>query len=389
MNRFNRNTKRMRQSQTAALEKSRYGTYDWWLIALVLLLVSIGLIMVLSASGVVAERMNGDKYFFFRRQLLFAGLGGVVLAFLAGVPRDLINKMQYPLLFGALVLVLITLTPLGTKVNGASRWISLRVISVQPLEIAKIALALYLAYFMSAKQELIKTFSRGVIPPFAVTGLFCILLLGQPDFGGAAVMAMILFFMCLMGGTRLIYLAVSLAMAIAGATALVIHSPYRARRLTAFLDPFKDAQDSGYQLVQSFYALGSGGFFGVGMGASTQKMFYLPEAHNDFIMAVLGEELGFLGISVVMLLFALMFARCYRIVLGQKELRDRMTAFALSLILALGAVLNLAVVMGMAPPKGVAMPFLSYGGSSLLCSLICVGLLLNYSRTAEREEVNR
>ena len=389
MNRFNRNTKRMRQSQTAALEKSRYGTYDWWLIALVLLLVSIGLIMVLSASGVVAERMNGDKYFFFRRQLLFAGLGGVVLAVLAGVPRDLINKMQYPLLFGALVLVLITLTPLGTKVNGASRWISLRVISVQPLEIAKIALALYLAYFMSAKQELIKTFSRGVIPPFAVTGLFCILLLGQPDFGGAAVMAMILFFMCLMGGTRLIYLAVSLAMAIAGATALVIHSPYRARRLTAFLDPFKDAQDSGYQLVQSFYALGSGGFFGVGMGASTQKMFYLPEAHNDFIMAVLGEELGFLGISVVMLLFALMFARCYRIVLGQKELRDRMTAFALSLILALGAVLNLAVVMGMAPPKGVAMPFLSYGGSSLLCSLICVGLLLNYSRTAEREEVNR
>ncbi len=389
MNRFNRNTKRMRQSQTAALEKSRYGTYDWWLIALVLLLVSIGLIMVLSASGVVAERMNGDKYFFFRRQLLFAGLGGVVLAVLAGVPRDLINKMQYPLLFGALILVLITLTPLGTKVNGASRWISLRVISVQPLEIAKIALALYLAYFMSAKQELIKTFSRGVIPPFAVTGLFCILLLGQPDFGGAAVMAMILFFMCLMGGTRLIYLAVSLAMAIAGATALVIHSPYRARRLTAFLDPFKDAQDSGYQLVQSFYALGSGGFFGVGMGASTQKMFYLPEAHNDFIMAVLGEELGFLGISVVMLLFALMFARCYRIVLGQKELRDRMTAFALSLILALGAVLNLAVVMGMAPPKGVAMPFLSYGGSSLLCSLICVGLLLNYSRTAEREEVNR
>lgn len=385
MNRFNRKTKRMRQSETAALEKSRYGAYDWWLIALVLLLVSIGLIMVLSASGVVAERMNGDKYFFFRRQLLFAGLGGVVLAFLAGVPRDLINKMQYPLLFGALVLVLITLTPLGTKVNGASRWISLRVISVQPLEIAKIALALYLAYFMSAKQELIKTFSRGVIPPFAVTGLFCLLLLGQPDFGGAAVMAMILFFMCLMGGTRLIYLAVSLAMAIAGATALVIHSPYRARRLTAFLDPFKDAQDSGYQLVQSFYALGSGGFFGVGMGASTQKMFYLPEAHNDFIMAVLGEELGFLGVSVVMLLFALMFARCYRIVLGQKELRDRMTAFALSLILALGAVLNLAVVMGMAPPKGVAMPFLSYGGSSLLCSLICVGLLLNYSRTAERE----
>lgn len=383
MNRFTRNSRR-NQSAASVVESARFGQYDWWLLALVLLVVSIGLIMVLSASGVVAEQMNGDKYFFFRRQLLFAVLGGFLVIGLANTPRDLINKLQYPLLLGALGLILLTLTPLGTKVNGASRWISLRVLSVQPLELAKIALALYLAYFMSSKQELIKTFSRGVIPPFAVTGFFCLLLLAQPDFGGAAVMAMILFFMCLMGGTRLIYLFISLLMAAAGAAALIIHSPYRARRLTAFIDPFKDAQDSGYQLVQSFYALGSGGFFGVGMGASTQKMFYLPEAHNDFIMAVLGEELGFMGISVVMLLFALIFTRCYRIVMGQRDLRDRMTAFGLSLILVLGAVLNLAVVMGMAPPKGVAMPFLSYGGSSLLCSLACVGLLLNYSRTAAK-----
>ena len=232
------------------------------------------------------------------------------------------------------------------------------------------------------RQELVKTFSRGVIPPFAVTGLLCLLLLAQPDFGGAVVLAMILFFMCIAGGTRFIYLFVAIAIALAGAVALIVYEPYRARRLVAFLDPFEDAQNAGYQLVQSLYALGAGGFFGVGMGGSAQKMFYLPEAHNDFIMAVVGEELGFFGLSLIMALFVMLFVRCYRIIMGQTDLRDRLSAFGITLVLALGATLNLAVVMGMAPPKGVAMPFLSYGGSSLLASMICVGLLLNFSRTA-------
>ncbi len=163
---------------------------------------------------------------------------------------------------------------------------------------------------------------------------------------------------------------------------LVMIEPYRMRRLLAFIDPFKDALDTGYQLVQSLYALGSGGLFGMGMGNSMQKMLYLPEAHNDFIMAVVGEELGFIGVTLIMLLFAMFFTRCYRIIMGQSVLRDRLTAFGITLVIALGAVLNLAVVLGMAPPKGVAMPFLSYGGSSLIASMICVGLLLNYSRTS-------
>ena len=163
---------------------------------------------------------------------------------------------------------------------------------------------------------------------------------------------------------------------------MCIRDRYRARRLVAFLDPFADAQNAGYQLVQSLYALGSGGFFGVGMGGSSQKMFYLPEAHNDFIMAVVGEELGFFGMTLIMVLFAMLFMRCYKIIMGQSDLRDRFSAFGVTLVLAIGATLNLAVVMGMAPPKGVAMPFLSYGGSSLLASMMCIGLLLNFSRTA-------
>ena len=358
------------------------GNYDWWLMAVVLMLLCIGLLMVLSASGVVAERINGDKYYFFKRQVLFTAVGGVALWICASLPRVTLYKWHYPMLVGAIVLLLLTLSPMGSRINGAQRWISLKIFSVQGLEFAKIALALYLAYFMSTKQELIKTFSKGVLPPFLVTLLMCTLLLAQPDFGGAVVLGMILFFMCLMGGTRFTYLFVAIGMGIAAGLALIIHSPYRAKRLAAFLDPFQDAQNAGYQLVQSLYALGSGGFFGVGMGGSAQKMFYLPEAHNDFIMAVVGEEMGFVGITLIMALFGLLFVRCYRIIVGQQDLRDRFSAFGITLVIALGAILNLAVVMGMAPPKGVAMPFLSYGGSSLLATMICVGLLLNFSRTA-------
>lgn len=366
-----------------AQDTNTAGPFDWWLFTIMVCLLAIGLVMVLSASGIVAEKLNGDKYYFFKRQLLFAAMGGLTLWIAALVPREWLYKFQYPALIIALILLLVTLSPLTPRINGAKRWIPLGPLSIQPMEFVKIALAFYLAYFMSSKQSLIKTFSRGVIPPFAVTGLFCFLLLLQPDFGSAVVLAGILFFMCVAGGTRFVYLFVAVGMALSGALALAIASPYRLRRLTAFLDPFQDAQNTGYQLVQSLYAIGSGSFFGVGVGASKQKMFYLPEAHNDFIMAVLGEEMGFLGMSVVMILFGLLFWRCYRIVMGQKNLRDRFTAFGISLILGMGAVMNLAVVMGVAPPKGVPMPLVSYGGSNLLATMLCVGLLMNFSRTVK------
>lgn len=374
-----------RQPAAKETQKSQivlhFGAVDWWMIAIVLTLLCLGLLMVLSASGVVGERLAGNKYLFFQRQLIFAAVGGVALCVATLMPRDLINKLAYPALLASFILLALCLSPLGAKINGARRWLPFVGFSLQPMEFARIALVLYLAYFMSAKQELVKTFTRGVVPPFAITGILCCLLLLQPDFGGAVVMVTLLFFMCLVGGTRFIYLFLTIGMVLAGAAALVMYSPYRVRRLLAFLDPFKDALDSGYQLVQSLFALGSGGFFGVGMGNSRQKMLYLPEAHNDFIMAVVGEELGFIGITLIMLLFVMLFARCYRVIMGQQNMRDRLTAFGLTLVIALGAVLNLAVVLGMAPPKGVSMPFISYGGSSLLASLICVGLLLNYSRT--------
>lgn len=363
--------------------KTKALNMDWVLLAAALCLVAFGLTMVLSASGIMAEKFYSDKYYFFKRQFLFVGLGCCLMMICAVIPRKLLYQFQYPALIFVFVLVLLTLTPLGRSINGSRRWISLGPFALQPMEFTKVVLVLYLGYFFSAKQELVKTFSKGVIPPFVVTGSLCLLLLLQPDFGAAAVLSMLLFFMCLVGGTRLVYLMASAMLAGGAGWLLIVQSPYRSRRLLAFLDPFKDAQDAGYQLVQSLFAMGSGGIAGQGLGAGRQKLFFLPEAHNDFIMAVVGEELGFVGVSLFFIIMGVFLWRAFRIAYQQEELRDRLTALGLALILTLGAVLNLAVVMGAAPPKGVAMPFMSYGGSSLIGTFICVGLLLNYSKTSQ------
>ncbi|MDL2316990.1 putative lipid II flippase FtsW [Desulfovibrio sp. OttesenSCG-928-A18] len=358
------------------------GRPDWWLLAITAVLLAIGLMLVFSASGIYAERMQADTYYFFKRQTLFALIGCIALAVAAALPRNILYALHYPALFACLFMLVICLSPLGTAAKGAHRWIGLGPVRIQPMEFAKIALVLYLAYFLSTKQEIIKTFSKGVIPPFLITGVMCLLLLLQPDFGGAVLIAVLLFFMCFVGGTRIIYLAASALIACGCAYELIKAEPYRLRRYLAFRDPFAVANDEGYHLVQSFLAFGSGGLSGTGLGASKQKLFYLPEAHNDFIMAVFGEEAGFIGISLIFILLAAFFWRGMRIALRQTELRSRLLAFGLLLTLALSCVLNLAVVMGVVPPKGVPMPFISYGGSSLLASMICVGLLLNLSRKA-------
>lgn len=372
--------------QKKPTENIEYHCIDWWLLASVLIIVTFGLLMVLSAGSVVAERDFGDKYFFFKRQFAFVIFGFITLIFCTYLPRRIINNIHYLSIIAVIFLLLLTLSPFGSNVNGASRWIQIFGFSLQPMEFAKIALVLYLSYFLSTHQHLGQTFSKGVIPPFAITGILCMLLLLQPDFGACVILLAILFFLCLAGGTRFIYLAFSFTMMATMGISLMLNSTYRMRRLLAFIDPFKDAQGTGYQLVQSFYALAEGGYLGVGMGNGRQKLLYLPEAHNDFIVSVIGEELGLLGITLMMGLFMIIFARCYRIILGQKNLHDKLMAFGLTLIIVLGTTLNLAVIMGMVPPKGVAMPFLSYGGSSLLASMICMGLLLNYSRTVHFDE---
>ncbi len=357
---------------------------DYVLMISGLLLAGIGVIMVLSASGIMAEKFWDDKYHFFYRQALFACIGTGLMTACIRLPRAFFYSLTYVWLLLAFGLLILTLAgPLNVAVNGASRWLRLGPFTVQPLEAVKIALVIYLAYFFSGKQEMIKRFSIGFLPPFLMTGAFCLLLLLQPDFGGAVFLCLLLFLMCLAGGTRFVHLFFAALAGICAAALLIMHSPYRFRRLFAFLDPFKDAQDVGYQLVQSLYAFGSGGLSGVGLGAGKQKLFFLPEAHNDFLMAVVGEETGFIGVSLIILLVGVLMWRAFSVALHQEDLRDRYTAYGLSLILSLGFVLNLAVVLGTVPPKGVPMPFVSYGGSQVIMSFICLGLLLNLSRTSK------
>ena len=370
-----------KKKQPASEQAVPPGPVDWWLLALLLLLLCVGLVAVLSASGPISQRTYGESYHFFHRQLQTMLLGGVMVALICWLPRSFINRLHYWGIGIVLVLLVLCLI-IGPKINGAQRWLDFHFMMVQPMEFARIALVMYLAYFMSSKQAMIREFSRGLLPPTLITLLMCLLLVLQPDLGGTIIMLAILFFMCLGGGTRGWYLVMVLILAAALVVALIIVEPYRWARLTAYLEPFANAQGSGYQIVQSLLALGSGGIFGVGLGGSIQKTVYLPEAHNDFIMSIVGEETGFVGITVVMVLFALFFYRCYRVVLGQRNLRDRLTAYGLTLIIALSFLLNMAVILGNVPPKGIAMPFISYGGSSLLANMICTGLLLNYSRTA-------
>ncbi len=370
-------------SSASTYSNNTQASLDWWLLGIMAVLLALGLTMVFSSSGILADHQYNDAYFYSRRQLVFALLGGICLFSLAFMPRNLLYSLQYPLLVVVFILLVVTLSPLGIRVNGAQRWIDLGFIRLQIMEFAKIALVLYLAYFMSSKQAIIKTFNKGVIPPFVVTGFMCLLLLLQPDFGGATLLLVLLFFMCLVGGTRLIYLVISAVLALGGAYLLVTKVAYRSRRLLAFRDPFAVASDEGYQLVQSQFALGNGGLTGVGLGASKQKLFYLPEAHTDFIVAVMGEEVGFIGLTILFILVGILFWRGIIIALRQTDLRDRFTAFGMILVLKISFVLNMAVVLSAAPPKGVPMPFMSYGGSSLIASMMCMGVLLNLSRTSK------
>lgn len=356
---------------------------DYVLLGAVVCFSALGLIMVMSASGIMAEKVWGDKYALFWKQAVYMAVGLGVMTLTMRSSMEVFYRNTYLWVIAAAGLLLLTVfTPLGNSAGGASRWLRLGPFSFQPLEAAKIALVFYLSYFFANKQDMVKTFSVGFLPPILMTSGLCLLLLLQPDFGGAVVLAGLLFLMCLVGGTRIIFLASSVVLALVSGALLVANTAYRSKRILAFLDPFKDAQDSGYQLVQSLYGLGSGGWFGQGLGEGKQKLFFLPEAHNDFILSVLGEELGFVGISLIFVLLCVVLWRTVLISIRQPSLRDRMTAFGMGSILLIGGLLNIGVVFAALPPKGVPMPFISYGGSHLVAAFFCVGILLNLSRKA-------
>ena len=359
--------------------------HDFALLASTLALVSLGLTMVFISSTVMANSQYQDPYFFVKRQTLYALFGVGVLVLGRSTDYHRYKDWAYWFLFLALIgLVLVFVPGLGAKVRGAARWVRLGPLTLQPSEFAKLAMVIFLAYSLSRKQEKMKYFAIGFLPHMVIAGVFIALIGKEPDFGTALTLAGIVFILLLVGGTRLTYILISFSMVVPLAVVMVLRDPKKFSRILSFLDPWKYGQDVGYQLKQSLLAIGSGGFWGMGPGQSRAKLFYLPDAHTDFILSIFSEELGFIGIILILALFTLLVFRGLRVALRAPDAFGSYLALGLTLLISLPACINMGVVSGILPTKGLSLPFLSYGGSSLLVNLLAVGILLNISSQIKR-----
>lgn len=359
--------------------------HDVTLLASALTLVSLGLTMVFISSTVMANAQYQDPYFFVKRQTFYALAGVGVLVAGRTIDYHRYKDWVYWLLLLAFIgLCLVFVPGLGAKVRGAARWIRLGPLTLQPSEFAKLAMVIFLAYSLSRKQEKMKYFAIGFLPHMLIAGVFIVLIGKEPDFGTALTLTGIVFIMLLVGGTRFTYILVSFALGVPLAVYMVLRDPKKFSRILSFLDPWKYGQDVGYQLKQSLLAIGSGGLMGMGPGQSRAKLFYLPDAHTDFILSIFSEELGFLGVILVLALFTLLVYRGLLVSLRASDAYGSYLALGLTLLISLPACINMGVVSGILPTKGLSLPFLSYGGSSLLVNLLAVGILLNISSQIKR-----
>ncbi len=343
-------------------------------------LMCLGLGMVFIASNVMALTNYGDPFYFVKRQGVYALLGVAALLWGRKIRYQNYQRWVYPFLVLSLIsLVLVFIPGLGGKVRGAARWIRLGPFTLQPSEFATLAVVLYLAYSLAHKQEKMRFFSIGFLPHVMISGVFIGLIGIETDFGTALTLAAIVFTMLFVGGTRLTHLLLALGGVCSLAVLAVLRDPKKSNRILSFLDPWKYGADVGYQLKQSLLAIGSGNLFGLGPGQSRAKLFYLPDAHTDFILSIFSEEMGFLGFFVVLALFGLLVVRGLRLSLKAPDIFGSYLALGLTLVIGLPAAINMGVVSGILPTKGLSLPFLSYGGSSMIASMLAVGILLNIS----------
>jgi len=354
--------------------------YDVQLLFPVLFLVGIGIVMVYSASSALAIKKFGSGYFFLKKQALFAFAGVIVLVISRHFPYKYYRMLAYPLLGLSLaLLVVIQFTDLGLSAGGSVRWMQLGSFSFQPSELARIAFVIYLAYSMEKKAEHIKNFSIGFVPHVVVLGVFAGLIFIQPDFGSVAILGALTWIMLLIGGVRLSQLFPSLLIIIPAAYLFLINADYRAKRILGFLNPWEYPADEGYQMVHSLMAFGTGGLWGTGIGKGYQKLFYLPEPHTDFIFSVIGEELGLLGVLIIIALYAWIVIRGITIARKAPDLFGSYLAVGLTIAIGLQIVVNMGVTLGLLPTKGLTLPLLSYGGTSLLLNMASIGILMNIS----------
>ncbi len=352
--------------------------YGFRLLFPVIFLVGGGVVMVYSASSALALQRFGSDFFFFNRQLLYAGMGLAALMFVWLMPYRLLRLLVYPLLGFSLVLLLtLLLTEWGLAAGGARRWLRIGALSFQPVEFVRLSLIVYLAYSLSKKEEQIDRFAIGVLPHLLVFGLLGSLILLQPDFGSVLIIGGITLLMLFAGGVPLRYLALIVLPAVPLLLLLIHHTAYRSRRIISFLDPWQYASNEGYQIVHSLMAFGTGGFWGTGIGNGYQKLFYLPEPHTDFIFAVIGEELGFIGVMLILIFYVLILWSGLDIARKCRDSFGTLLAFGITVALGLQICINMAMTLGLLPTKGLPLPFLSYGGTSLVFCLVSVGILLS------------
>jgi cell division protein FtsW len=358
-------------------------TPDFVLVIVILSLLSIGLIMVYSASAVWADFRFDDSFYFAKRQLLFAVVGLVAMFFIMNVDYWTWRNWSKILLIICFILLIAVLIPgIGNVRNGSRSWIGVGAFSIQPSEFMKLAMIMFLAKYLTTNQKRITQFTKGFVPSLALVFLAFGLIMLQPDLGTGTVMVGTCMIMIFVAGAKISHFIGLGLVGVAGFVGLILAAPYRMDRITSYLDPWSDPLGTGFQIIQSLYAIGPGGLFGLGLGQSRQKFFYLPEPQTDFIYAILAEELGFIGGAFVLLLFALLLWRGIRVALNAPDLYGSFLAVGIISMIAVQVMINIGVVTGLIPVTGITLPFFSYGGSSLTLMLMAVGILLNISRYA-------
>jgi len=356
-------------------------TPDIWLLISILLILGIGLMMVYSASAVKAFHEFGDRFYFVKRQAIFAGLGLLSMMLLSRIHYSVWKKWAPTLLLVCFGLLLLVLIPgVGVVRGGARSWLGIGSFGIQPSEFMKLAMIIFLAKWLSIEQQKITQFTKGLLPPLGLVFLAFGLIMMQPDLGTGAVMVGASMILIFTAGARLTHLGGLAMLGVVGFVGLIIAAPYRLKRITSFLDPWSDPLGGGYQIIQSLFAIGPGGLVGLGLGASRQKFSYLPEPQTDFIFSILAEELGFIGGSTLILLFLIVVWRGVRTAISAPDTFASLMAIGITSIIGVQVLINIGVVIGMMPVTGITLPLVSYGGSSLTLLLTALGILLNISR---------
>ncbi len=347
------------------------------------LLLFFGLMMAYSASALVGHKIMGDDYYYFKRMVAFT-LVGLTAMFLAAVIRYETWTRYWPLYYAMSVIgLLLVFTPLGVATGGVRRYLFVGFTAVQPSEFARLAAVFFLASFCARKAENLKNFRRGFLPPMAAVAVIAGLILAGKDLGIPATIGLTALCMVFIAGANFVHVAATAGAAVASLLLLVVMEPYRLRRLVVFIDPWKDPTDSGWQIIQSMAALGSGGVWGVGPGRGLQKYLYLPAAHTDFVFSIIGEEMGLIGTVAINLAFAVLAVVGTRIALKAKTREASFLALGLSFLVCFTALINMAVAVDMLPTKGITLPLVSYGGSSLLSNMFAIGILMNIARVSQ------